>query len=132
MWHWLIAWVEEHGSARTLRDHIALLREQNAVLERRISQLEAENAILTQKLAVAEGEKRELQLQCEQQKVEIETLLVWGDRCVTAASTASSHTLIKRLAAPDPFHFPLGGRGMSTTISVPAPRTDLILKLPPT
>jgi FtsZ-binding cell division protein ZapB len=53
-------WINEHGSASILRDHVALLKEKMAALEEKASVLEKKNSELERQNAELETENRKL------------------------------------------------------------------------
>jgi hypothetical protein len=64
--------INEHGSAAILRDHLALFKDQVALLEKKNVELVAENAILTGKIKILESEKDQLTKDNEELRSKIE------------------------------------------------------------
>lgn len=62
-------WINEHGSAAILRDHVALLKEQIAASDRKQSVLETENATLKKTNAELKSENNDLRYHVEIAKV---------------------------------------------------------------
>lgn len=52
--------ITEHGSAAVLRDHLALIKDQVFILEKKNAELLSDNATLTSKVEVLETKKQEL------------------------------------------------------------------------
>jgi uncharacterized coiled-coil DUF342 family protein len=56
-------WISEHGSAATLRDHVALLKEKMAGLEAKVRSLEKQVSDLTSERDEAQAEVKKLKEQ---------------------------------------------------------------------
>ena len=69
---YLEKWIREHGSAATLREHVALLKSQMAALQLVITGLKEENAALKKDCADFKAQSEKLQSQLGEARQEVE------------------------------------------------------------